>query len=192
MVFGMANGLSSLISELVLNFSRDDEWTWSLEASGGFSRVSLNRLPTKDNLMRRGIALSSSVCLFCGKEEESRDHCFLLCPIIKIIWKKVWSWWKSPSLFCPSLDDILKGNFEFLDNKLVSKLLHVVCLSLLWHIWRWRNKILHAQTESGETPIRHEDIFPSLQRMSFLWTSNRAPINRVVWDNWIQRPGVLI
>ncbi|PWA77431.1 RNA-directed DNA polymerase, eukaryota, Reverse transcriptase zinc-binding domain protein [Artemisia annua] len=144
------SNLSSLISGLVLNFSRDDEWTWSLEASGGFSvqslskliqinmfaiedsslsfrwnswaprkinicawRVSLNRLPKKDNLMRRGIALSLSVCLFCGKEEESRDHCFLLCLIIKIIWKKVWSWWKSPSLFCPSLDDILKGISSF-------------------------------------------------------------------------------
>ncbi|PWA80185.1 RNA-directed DNA polymerase, eukaryota, Reverse transcriptase zinc-binding domain protein [Artemisia annua] len=221
--------LSSLISGFVLNFTRDDSWTWSLEASGDFTvrslsniiqkrllaiedsslsfrwnswvprkinvcawRVSLNRLPTKDNLMRRGIALSSSVCLFCGKDEESRDHCFLLCPIIKIIWKKVWSWWRSPPSFSPSLDDILKGDFEFLENKLVSKLFHAVCLSLVWHIWRWRNRILHAQTDSEESSIRHEDIFPSLLRMSFLWTSNRASSNRFVWDNWIQKPGVLV
>ena len=97
-----------------------------------------------------------------------------------------------PPSFSPSLDDILNENFEFLDNKMVSKLFHAVCLSFLWHIWRWRNRILHAQTESEETSIRHEDIFPSLLRMSFLWTSNRASSNRFMWDNWIHSHGVLV
>ncbi|PWA93476.1 RNA-directed DNA polymerase, eukaryota, Reverse transcriptase zinc-binding domain protein [Artemisia annua] len=74
-------------------------------------RVTMDRLPTRLNLCQRGIDLPTSVCLFCGLSNESRDHCFFLCPKVKVVWLKFWSWWKVPSRF--SLTDILKGNFDF-------------------------------------------------------------------------------
>ncbi|PWA35694.1 hypothetical protein CTI12_AA607070 [Artemisia annua] len=55
-------------------------------------RLSLDGLPTRANLICRGNSLPSANCLFCGLEEESRDHCFVSCPRIKIIWLKIWSW----------------------------------------------------------------------------------------------------
>ncbi|GJV65517.1 RNA-directed DNA polymerase, eukaryota, reverse transcriptase zinc-binding domain protein [Tanacetum coccineum] len=48
-------------------------------------RLALNRLPTRTNLARRGVSVSSQSCLFCGMDDESREHCFLSCPIIKLI-----------------------------------------------------------------------------------------------------------
>ncbi|GJS48409.1 hypothetical protein Tco_0598530 [Tanacetum coccineum] len=44
------SSLYSLISGLVLNYSRDDTWTWSLEASGVFSVLSLSNLMQKKML----------------------------------------------------------------------------------------------------------------------------------------------
>ncbi|PWA86322.1 RNA-directed DNA polymerase, eukaryota, Reverse transcriptase zinc-binding domain protein [Artemisia annua] len=138
-------------------------------------RLALNRLPTRVNLVRHGVSISSQSCLFCGMANESREHCFLSCPIIKIIWLKIWSWWRCPSLFNPSLSEILK-----------------VCMTFTWTIWNWRNKILHASSEAEAISIRHQDIFSTVQRMSLLWASHRASRNRFSWDKWIQNPGDLL
>ncbi|PWA75344.1 RNA-directed DNA polymerase, eukaryota, Reverse transcriptase zinc-binding domain protein [Artemisia annua] len=157
-------------------------------------RLALNRLPTRDNLVRHGVLVSSLSCLFCGVADESREHCFLSCPIIKIIWLKIWSWWRSPSLFNPSLSQILKGDTGFSSIKWVekAKLFHAVCMTSMWTIWNWRNKILHASSEEETTSIRHQDILSSVQRMSLLWASHRAFKSRFSLDKWIQNPGELL
>ncbi|GJY78320.1 RNA-directed DNA polymerase, eukaryota, reverse transcriptase zinc-binding domain protein [Tanacetum coccineum] len=151
-------------------------------------RLSLDRLPTRSNLVRQGIQLDSSSCLFCRAHEESRDHCFRSCPIIKLLWFKIWDWWRTPPLFNPSLDDILIGNFNSFLKKRAAKLFHAVCFALIWHIWSWRNKILHACSVSAAAAALHEDIFPSVQRMSLLWVSNRAFKSSFSWDYWIHKP----
>ncbi|PWA78063.1 RNA-directed DNA polymerase, eukaryota, Reverse transcriptase zinc-binding domain protein [Artemisia annua] len=151
-------------------------------------RVALNRLPTSDNLMQRGVQLSSSLCAFCGLVDENRDHCLLSCPRVKSLWVKIWSWWGSPALFNPSLPDILMGSFEFLKDKWVSRAFHGVCLTTLWHIWNWRNKISHATLVDERIAFCDEDIFPVVQRISLLWVSNRASKYRVTWNQWIHSP----
>lgn len=140
-------------------------------------RMALNRLPSRSNLIRRGV-LIPTVCLFCGIDEESQQHCFLSCPIIKIIWRKLWSWWRSPQFYNPFLLEILKGKPGFIQNKLVAKLFHAVCMTFIWHVWNWRNKILHASSDAEANAIRHEDIFPSVQRLSLLWAYNRSSRKR--------------
>ena len=122
-------------------------------------------------------------------DDESREHCFLFCPLIKIIWLKIWSCWRCPSLFNPSLSQIRRGNTGFLTNEWVAKLFHALCLTFMSTIWSWRNKILHATSEAEATSIRHQDIFSSVQRMSLLWASHRAFKSRFSWDKWIQNPG---
>ncbi|PWA60657.1 RNA-directed DNA polymerase, eukaryota, Reverse transcriptase zinc-binding domain protein [Artemisia annua] len=153
--------------------------------------MALNRLPTRSNLIRHGVLIPSTLCLFCGIDEESQQHCFLSCPIIKIIWRKLWSWWRSPQLYNPSLMEILKGKPGFIQNKSVEKLFHAVCMTFIWHVWNWRNKILHASSDAEENATRHEDIFPSVQRLSLLWAYNRSSRKHFSWENWIQNPGEL-
>nr|GEU95926.1 RNA-directed DNA polymerase, eukaryota, reverse transcriptase zinc-binding domain protein [Tanacetum cinerariifolium] len=95
---------------------------------------------------------------------------------------------RTPPLFNPSLDDILIGNFNSLSEKQAAKLFHAVCFALIWHIRGWRNKILHACSDSAAAAALHEDIFPSVQRMSLLWVSNRAFKSSFLWDHWIHKP----
>ncbi|GKD26730.1 RNA-directed DNA polymerase, eukaryota, reverse transcriptase zinc-binding domain protein [Tanacetum coccineum] len=56
-------------------------------------RASLNRLPTRPNLLSRGVNIASSVCPFCENEAESIQHCLLHYPSVLQVWRKVWSWW---------------------------------------------------------------------------------------------------
>ncbi|XP_058775034.1 uncharacterized protein LOC131649281 [Vicia villosa] len=54
-------------------------------------RILINRLPTKELLLKRGISFttSSSNCVFCGIALESLEHVFFKCSIVKLIWRKI-------------------------------------------------------------------------------------------------------
>nr|GEY06303.1 hypothetical protein [Tanacetum cinerariifolium] len=56
-------------------------------------RASINRLHTRSNLLLRGVNIGSDACPFCEVVSEYVDHSLLLCPSIKPIWRKTWSWW---------------------------------------------------------------------------------------------------
>ncbi|GJS88192.1 RNA-directed DNA polymerase, eukaryota, reverse transcriptase zinc-binding domain protein [Tanacetum coccineum] len=151
-------------------------------------RVFLDRLPTRSNLSRHGIQIYNPSCVFCDDNVETRDHCFYTCPKIKIIWLKIWSWWKAPPTFHPSLDDILTGGSYFSIDKRKSKIFHAVCMTFIWYIWAWRNKIIHATTIEEANSARYEDVFLAVQRQSLLWISNRAPSRLSSWISWIHHP----
>nr|GEW98337.1 retrovirus-related Pol polyprotein from transposon TNT 1-94 [Tanacetum cinerariifolium] len=94
-------------------------------------RVFLNRLSTRSNLSRRAIQLLDLSSVFCDSV-ETLDHYFYTCLKFKIIWLKIWSWWKAPPISHPSLDDNLNGSSVFSLNKRKSKIFHAVCMTLMW------------------------------------------------------------
>ncbi|XP_058742108.1 uncharacterized protein LOC131614555 [Vicia villosa] len=57
-------------------------------------RLFVNRLPTKDFLVYRGINFTSSNlnCIFCDRQLENRDHLFFNCDVIKVVWKEIALW----------------------------------------------------------------------------------------------------
>ncbi|GKC01005.1 RNA-directed DNA polymerase, eukaryota, reverse transcriptase zinc-binding domain protein, partial [Tanacetum coccineum] len=199
----------NLMDGLVFHTSKEDEWkkmfvtfvdspksvwnTWVPRKVNVCAwRVAMDRLPTRENLLRRGlINLDSSSCFFCGSDVESKEHCFLSCPKIKLIWLKIWSWWKVPPLFNHSLDDILHG-ISLHSNNWKAKLFHAICLGCIWSVWAWRNRILHASSDEEKSCALREDIFPAVQGMLLLRTSNRAPKIRFSWANWILCPNELL
>ncbi|GKD85230.1 RNA-directed DNA polymerase, eukaryota, reverse transcriptase zinc-binding domain protein [Tanacetum coccineum] len=113
-------------------------------------RVFLDRLPTRANLVHRGI--------------------------------------QAPGSFNPSLEDILKGITDFSEDKRVSKIFHAVCMTVIWHVWTWRNKIIHAASIEEANSARHKDNFSDVQRLSLLWIFNCAPFRACSWDLWVRQP----
>ncbi|XP_058752759.1 uncharacterized protein LOC131625939 [Vicia villosa] len=57
-------------------------------------RLFLNRLPTKDLLLLRGISLplDNIACSFCGVDLEKCRHTFFVCGVVKRIWNDIASW----------------------------------------------------------------------------------------------------
>ncbi|GJY43114.1 hypothetical protein Tco_0431327 [Tanacetum coccineum] len=92
----------------------------------------------------------------------------------RTLWLKLWNWWKCCSTGPLSLADILLNRITFSGRSQGAvRALYGVCYVLLWSIWRWRNKLLHASSIEVDG-IKHEDIFPSIQKLSLLWMSNRS------------------
>lgn len=57
-------------------------------------RFLLDRIPTKDNLVHRGMLfpLDASKCVFCGLVGESRNHSFFGCVVVNIFWSEIALW----------------------------------------------------------------------------------------------------
>ncbi|GKV49313.1 hypothetical protein SLEP1_g56069 [Rubroshorea leprosula] len=57
-------------------------------------RLCLDRLPTKENLQKRGILLQEGeLCEFCNGKKEEVNHLFCLCYNAWLTWTQVLRWW---------------------------------------------------------------------------------------------------
>nr|GEV28427.1 transposase, MuDR, MULE transposase domain protein [Tanacetum cinerariifolium]GEV75402.1 transposase, MuDR, MULE transposase domain protein [Tanacetum cinerariifolium] len=56
-------------------------------------RARLDRLPTRGNLISRGVVLNSSNCSNCDLVTEDSQHLFLSCDLAKSIAQKLCRWW---------------------------------------------------------------------------------------------------
>ncbi|GJS58843.1 gypsy type transposase [Tanacetum coccineum] len=97
----------SLIGNLSLSPDGIDKWTWSQDNSGIFKRASINRLPTRTNLISRGVFLASVLCPFCKNEEEDIEHCLIRCPCVLPIGRKCGVGGICPPLL-PTLHSLLR------------------------------------------------------------------------------------
>ncbi|GJW74221.1 reverse transcriptase domain, reverse transcriptase zinc-binding domain protein [Tanacetum coccineum] len=196
---------ASLLSRLN-NFSLslgEDKWVWNGDASGKLIprkvnicvwRASLNRLPTRPNLVLRRISLDSVLCPFCDSVEETLDHCLISCPLVSSVWCKIWAWWgldRPVSFPSFSIADISLGAIGLPNHHFLSKILHGVFQCALWAIWKWRNKVVNAPVTSL-TDVKVEDIFPSIQRLSMLWIAARCKRLSLSWNYWISSPRSLL
>ncbi|GKA19575.1 RNA-directed DNA polymerase, eukaryota [Tanacetum coccineum] len=127
-------------------------------------RASMDRLPSRASLLNRGVEIADARFMLCDMEieVETAEH-------------------------CTSIHDISLGKFASIENKWVAKCFHGICYVVLWEIWHWRKRILHASpldVDSG----RQEDIFSSIQRLYLLWISNRCPRTNRQWCGWVSNP----
>ncbi|GJS37090.1 RNA-directed DNA polymerase, eukaryota, reverse transcriptase zinc-binding domain protein [Tanacetum coccineum] len=77
------------LSQLLLNMEGvsctdvKDRWSWALTSCGDFSvafiRKSMDGLPTRLKISKRGMDIQSILCPICDKEVESTSHIFFSC-----------------------------------------------------------------------------------------------------------------
>lgn len=101
-------------------------------------KVLLNRIQTRDNLMRRQIPITDPLCPLCGVVHESVSHLFLLCPHVLQVWSLVLDWLG----FCFVAPASVKDHFlQFhgLWSSSPKAGLFTVWLAVIWHVWMGRN-----------------------------------------------------
>ncbi|GJR23759.1 putative ribonuclease H-like domain-containing protein [Tanacetum coccineum] len=121
-------------------------------------RASLDKLPTRSNLILRGVNVSSVLCPLCDAEVESVEHC-----LIKCLW--------IGNFRCPRVNKVLNG----------------VLQCVIWVVWKWRNKVVNAPLDSIIS-AKSEDIFPSIQRLSKLWIAACCSSIPLDWSFRILNP----
>ena len=54
----------------------------------------LDRLPTKDRLLERGVTLNNTLCPFCQTVLDSKSHIFEVCCKVLEVKRKINGWWR--------------------------------------------------------------------------------------------------
>ncbi|GJY36325.1 RNA-directed DNA polymerase, eukaryota [Tanacetum coccineum] len=145
-------------------------------------KVSLNRLPTRLNLVRRGVSVAPVSCSICLVGLEDLDHLFFGCNMASDIARSICKWWNlvwSPFVSYSSWLSWFKDIRMHSNPKMV---LEGVFYTAWWSIWLFRNQLLFTESHP-----KKEVIFDDIVRRSFLWCSSRGK-QSFRWDSWLQHP----
>nr|GFA73468.1 RNA-directed DNA polymerase, eukaryota [Tanacetum cinerariifolium] len=97
-------------------------------------------LPTRLNLIRRGVTLETASCPICLAWEEDASHVFFRCPLAQAVLRRICRWWEVIWQPWTSFSEWLAW---FSDIRLASKvksLLEGVFMVAWWAIWGFRNR----------------------------------------------------
>ncbi|GJS42587.1 RNA-directed DNA polymerase, eukaryota [Tanacetum coccineum] len=134
-------------------------------------RARLDRLPTRSNLANRGVVLDSLLCPICGSVPEDASHFLFQCGLSKLVFRKICRWW---DLVPNDMSSFSDWDVWFSGIRLPCKLkliLEGVFYVAWWHIWRFRNQSIFA-----ETPPRRSVLFDDIVSRAFDWYKARLVI----------------
>nr|GEW87382.1 RNA-directed DNA polymerase, eukaryota [Tanacetum cinerariifolium] len=132
-------------------------------------RARLDRLPTRSNLVRRGVVLDSSLCPLCGLVPEYIHHVLFRCDTARLVFRRICRWW---DLDWHDLLSFSDWNAWFSAIRLSSRIkliLEGVFYVAWWHLWVYRNQSIFAAT-----PPRRSMIFDDIVSRSFTWCASRC------------------
>nr|GEZ84741.1 RNA-directed DNA polymerase, eukaryota [Tanacetum cinerariifolium] len=130
-------------------------------------RARLNRLPTRSNLVRRGVVLDSSVCPLCGLVPEDIHHVFFRCDTAKLVFCRIYRWWDLDWHDLLSFSDWNASFSAIRHPSRIKLILEGVFYVAWWHLWVYRNQFIFAAT-----PPRRLVIFDDIVSRSFTWCAD--------------------
>ncbi|GJY80073.1 RNA-directed DNA polymerase, eukaryota [Tanacetum coccineum] len=94
-------------------------------------RLYLDRLPTKSNLIRRGIQVGSPICPNCISYDEDVPHIFFKCPLAIEVSRAVCRWWDVVWVPCGSYSEWLSWLLSIKMGSRIKSLFEGVWLELV-------------------------------------------------------------
>ena len=145
-------------------------------------RAVLDKLPTKTNLIRKGVLLDNDLCPLCNSHPETVNHLFVECDKAIEARGVINTWWKVFASNGRRLDEILIADGD--NNRKVSTIKSVILHAYIWLIWKSRNTVAFKGT-----PCNPRIIANDVQSESFLWIKNRSVFgNSWNWLEWRCNP----
>ncbi|XP_021971858.1 uncharacterized protein LOC110867018 [Helianthus annuus] len=108
----------------------------------------MDKIPTSDDLAKRGVVVGDRLCPFCKDEAGSLEHLFTSCYFSVVLWQKISQWCRIPPIFAFSFRDLLeihKAGFIKAANRLAIQGIIIVSGWCLWQAW---NKVIFSEIEA--------------------------------------------
>ncbi|GKA99757.1 RNA-directed DNA polymerase, eukaryota [Tanacetum coccineum] len=142
-------------------------------------------LPTRSNLIRRGISLDSDNCPICCSTGEDASHVFFQCELAQAVMRYICRWW---DLEWQQWSSFSEWNQWFSNLRITfnsKSLLEGVFSVAWWSIWLFRNRLLF-----GDKPPSRSTIIDDIVSSSFLWIKNRCKWV-FTWEAWLKNPHLI-
>ncbi|KAJ9563442.1 hypothetical protein OSB04_008602 [Centaurea solstitialis] len=147
-------------------------------------RMDSNRLPTRDNLHKRGVLMQNTDCPFCHTGQETLNHLMITCSTAQVIHAMLASWvdwWPRNVMEVADFRDGIRRAGERVTQADVCKVIGAAFLSTMWTI---RNNMVFK----GEHKKDYE-IVREIQSTAFMWIRCRSKLGILLsWDNWLLNP----
>ena len=143
-------------------------------------RISLVRIPTRENLGGKGIILDSSLCPTCLDVPETIEHVFAGCKEVVDIWHLIARWWNVVVPYSCSVDSLIKlADNHFLAATRIC--FDIVITAVFWVLWIFYNTQIFGTVKPNKS-----GIFEEIVGRSFLWICNRRNNYSSKWRVWLQ------
>ncbi|GJT07082.1 RNA-directed DNA polymerase, eukaryota [Tanacetum coccineum] len=180
--------IRNLIDDLILpSWSEPTRWVKFIPIKINIFvwRARRDCLPTRTNLIRRGVYMDSIACPICGSYEEDIHHILFECDLAQAVLRRICRWW---DLDWQIWSSFANWNAWFSTIKLASNiksLLEGVFYVTWWSIWVFRNHLMF-----DDKPPSRSTIIDDIMSLSFHWCKNRC--NWVFsWEDWLKNPHLI-
>jgi len=152
-----------------------------------------NRLPTKDNLVRRWVLhINDNVCVRGCGSLETVEHLFLGCDIFTSVWSLVLQWMHISFVAPTTIRDHL---FQFAHLARFPRSSHlffqIIWLACVWVNWKEMNNRVFNQKALDSHAISNK-----VKLLSFTWVKTNMPAFVFADHEWWRHPlscmGVLV
>ncbi|GKA22691.1 reverse transcriptase domain-containing protein [Tanacetum coccineum] len=126
-------------------------------------------MPTRSNLVQRGVSLDSSSCPLCDSSEEDTHHVLFRCSLAQAILRRVCRWWDLEWHPWISFLDWQVWLSAIRVSAKVKSLLEGVFYMAWWSIWNLRNRTIF-----DDIPPRRSTVFDDIVSLSFSWCHSRC------------------
>ncbi|GJT61613.1 RNA-directed DNA polymerase, eukaryota [Tanacetum coccineum] len=142
-------------------------------------KVSLDRLPTRLNLIHRGVHVPSLLCPICSVSSEDTSHLLFSCPMASDVARLVCRWWDLVWTPLGSYSDRLSWFKSIRLGSNLKAMLEGVFYISWWCIWNYRNQLLFAAHKP-----RKDVIFDDIVARSFTWCNARCIIRQETQNDY--------
>ena len=119
---------------------------WSLKVAGSAQlcvwKAMLDKLPTRLNLVKRGIIIPTNLCPLCKKAEESVQHVFINCEVAQKVWDNCDRWIGISSVRQHTIVNHYQNFYLLCYNRKANVVWKSVWVAVVWEIWYHRNRIV--------------------------------------------------
>ncbi|GKV38639.1 hypothetical protein SLEP1_g46528 [Rubroshorea leprosula] len=148
-------------------------------------QLPLDRIPTKMNLLTRGIIKDTQDCKcgICGEIEEDTKHLFMECSMVQWIWMACAKWWGINVTLGADCWNTFQVAGRELKEKCIREGWDCIWNSLVWTVWLARNQ----KTFQGKE-INWEKLLELIQLKSFHWITAKKERYAFTSMDWFLNP----
>ncbi|KAK2372488.1 hypothetical protein QL285_073614 [Trifolium repens] len=175
-----------VVHDAVLNLVFKKIWKSGAPSKvGAFAwQLLLNRIPTKDNLLkRRIIQTQQGRCVMCGLAPETAIHLLFHCPFAAKVWYKVMGWLGFIIIIPHNIASSLAILLDCAKNKKEKVGLCLIWSAYIWVLWSVRNNCIF-----NNGAVNLEEVVDHIKLLSWKWFIGRVAKGSVLLYEWNWEP----
>lgn len=151
-------------------------------------KASLDRIPSAENLIRRGIQVNVSNldCHFCNSAREETAHILMSCTFSYRMWMQVYNWLGVVTVLPQDLKAHLLQHSGMIHQKAYASCWQLVWAATVWSLWLHRNVLFNNRG------LEFDKVFELIRVRAWNWCSKMVKGSKFSFIDWCTHPVICL